>query len=101
VADSITPAPARRRALDARRSRRRRERRVPSSSPAAIRKRRERARRAAGIEVAEIEVRLDQAISALKARDGLTELEAESLTWPEVEREVRLVVSNWIETWAK
>ena len=72
-----------------------------SNSSGAVRKRRQRARRAAGIEVAEIEVNVDKAISALKARDGLTEVEAKSLQWPQIEREVQTVWDEFLQVWGK
>jgi hypothetical protein len=66
-----------RRKSRARRGRRvagRSDRRVLSDNPEAVRKRKLRARHAAGIEMAQTAVNVDRAVSAIKRRDGLTEL---------------------------
>ena len=77
------------------------DRRVLSDNPEAVRKRKLRARHDAGIEMAQIEVNIAKAISALKARDGLTEVEAESLAWPEITSAVQGVWDEFIRVWVK
>jgi hypothetical protein len=79
----VEVAPVRRRAADAARQRRKRRREREGTKPA------------------QIEVDYGRAVSAIKRRDGLTELEAEALTWPEIEHEVQAVWDGWLRQWAK
>jgi hypothetical protein len=78
-----------------------RKRRPLSDSAAAIRKRRERRRRDAGVRLANIEVNFERAIEALKRRDGLSEIQAEGITWAQVEREMQLLADDWLRQWVK
>jgi hypothetical protein len=79
----IEVAPARRRALDAARQRRARRRQREGTRPVTI------------------EVDLGRAVLAIETRDGLSELQAESLDWPAVEREVAAVWGEFIRAWGR
>jgi hypothetical protein len=70
-----------------------------SSSASAIRQRRSRRRRDEGVRVAQVEIPFERAVEALKRRDGLNEIQAQALRWPDVEREVQLLANDWIVTW--
>ena len=89
--------------MGARRNRRkrraRRGRRVDHTQAERQARRRRRVREGTG--PVTIEVDLVRAVSAIARRDGLSELQAEALDWPAVEREVAGVWGAFIRTWAK
>jgi hypothetical protein len=80
---------------------RRRRRARPADRTAAERQRRKRRRERDGTRPAQIEVDFARAVAAIQRRDGLSELEAESLDWPAVEREVAAVWGEFIRAWGR
>jgi hypothetical protein len=53
------------------------------------------------VRIANIEVNFERAIEALKRRDGLSEIQAEGITWAQVEREMQLLADDWLRQWVK
>jgi hypothetical protein len=68
---------------------------------AAERMRRKRRRAAEGTRELKVEVNVDKSVEALKQWIGLTEVEAQALDWPEIEKELRIAFDDWILTWSE